>query len=560
MTFLVNSIGSNLDLEMAGYKCDNCHKEFLEKDKYNKLRCSGECRRFFCMNCTSLDKATTKILLSQKFNHLRFFCVLCDSPNLKYLNDKVSNLSRNQIPHEVFDSLANRINQLSNSVPTISEMYDMLLQNETKWNFLEKKINDIHETTNLFTTFNPNILLKSVRDMEQNIFNISSVFFNNTEETMKIQVHDSSSAEIKEAIECLKNNVANITRLVKELNNKLEISHHHSNHRPTTHSCLTTSSSTQTVSTSEEPVPPKCFSTPAHSNNQRWHYVVIYNLPVGYTPNQIIHHVKEKLGSAEFIRCYPLINECKGTTFKIGLQSRDFAVKLLEDNIWPPGVSVKWSAESSITKKASTPPPTDMLSRQPSKSVQDRIELNSSSSKRVDLHCPTTQTITSDKHAISVCKSNNFSYRQSIQFLKESQDDANNTLDPMTPPAVRLTKKSLVGNGRYLMARLREPAILASLKLFLAYLHDQPSSVCYEGYTCTSVKVFLASEGLPVDPSALRIIYYNFHESYGIGQAEVDNDLSTYGSYISSERRIHQQKSREYNNRYFSAVSPKKNF
>lgn len=553
---------------MAMFKCDNCLKEFSEKDKYNKLRCHGECRRSFCMNCTGLDKATSKALVLQKFNHLRYFCSLCDSPNLRYLNDKITNLSKNQIPQEIFDSLANRISQLTSSVPAITEIYDMLLKNETKWNLLEKRIEDIHKSLEAFAMFKPDPLLKSLREMEQNIFNISSIFLNNSEDTIKIQMQDASSGEILVGIENLKINLTKVSSVVNELTSKIDKSIHlNKQHTEVRHSICTASSYSQTESTPEASITTESSNEVVCSKNQRWHYVIISNLPAGSTPNQIVHHIKEKLGSSEFVRCYPLINEknkSEGAIYKIGLQSRNLAVKLLDNhnNIWPAEVSIKWSSESSVPQKASIP-----RLMEASQMMKFDHGTQMGLSNTVGLNRPprvesstAIGTISSDKHAISACKSNNLADGKSVQFLIERQDDKSKSMDPLTPPIVRLTSESHVGNGRYLLARLREPAILSSLKLFLAYLHDQPASVCHEGYTNTSVKVFLASEGLPTDPEALRTIYYNYHALYGISPVEVDNDLSTYGSFVSAERRIHLQRQRECNSRYFTAVSPKKFF
>lgn len=328
------------------------------------------------------------------------------------------------------------------------------------------------------------------------------------------------------------------------------------NNNPKKRPTYTTSSSTQTETPPEVANIPEVSNNSSPSRNQKWHYVIVNNLPAGFTTNHIVHHVKEKLGFTEFIRCFPLINsssESKTSTFKIGFLTKVSASKLFNNDVWPPGVSVKWSNESSLCQEASPRPTMDSL--QPVKINQVIRHVSKSS----DPSYPVV-AITSDKHAIAVCKSNSFSCEKSFQFTKDSHNVTNFSLDPMTPPTVRLTQESSTGGNRYIMSRLREPAILSSLKLFLAYLHDQPSSVCFEGYTSTSVKVFLASEGLPVDPIALRAIYYKFHDFYGISSVEVDEDLSTYRTYITSERRIHLQKIRECNSRYFTADSSKKNF
>lgn len=131
-------------------------------------------------------------------------------------------------------------------------------------------------------------------------------------------------------------------------------------------------------------------------------------------------------------------------------------------------------------------------------------------------------------------------------------------MDPMTPPMVRLSQSSHAPDGRYVLARLREPSILKALRLFLAYLHDQPSSVCFEGHTGTSIKLMLTSEGLPSDLDSLRKLYYRFHDAYGIGSTEVDADLSAFRSFFSSEKLLHLQRIRESHGKYYSSGSPSK--
>ncbi|KAH1021837.1 hypothetical protein HUJ04_011322 [Dendroctonus ponderosae] len=122
----------------------------------------------------------------------------------------------------VTDSLANQMSsKLSTSVPTISEMYDILLSIESKWGILEDKRDDIHRITELFTTCKPCMLLRPMRDMEQNLFSISQVLLGSNEDNISIQVDDSSSADLKIGMEGLRDGLTNVAAMVRELSAKV---------------------------------------------------------------------------------------------------------------------------------------------------------------------------------------------------------------------------------------------------------------------------------------------------------------------------------------------------
>lgn len=128
-------------------------------------------------------------------------------------------------------------------------------------------------------------------------------------------------------------------------------------------------------------------------------------------------------------------------------------------------------------------------------------------------------------------------------------------LDPMRPPIVRLTEQSTEGDGRFLKARLRDPKIMGIVRLFLAYMKDQPATVCVEGLTPTSIRMLLASEGLPTDPEHLLRIFSDVHQEYGLDPTAAMADLQSYRQYLSSERTHRLQQLRESAN-MFSSPSP----
>lgn len=131
-----------------------------------------------------------------------------------------------------------------------------------------------------------------------------------------------------------------------------------------------------------------------------------------------------------------------------------------------------------------------------------------------------------------------------------SPHDSQFELDPMRPPLVRLTQQSSNGDGRFLKARLRDPKIMKIVRLFLAYMKDQQPSVCVEGLTPTSIRMLLASEGLPTSPEHLKRIFSEVYHEYGISQADADADLQSYRSFLVSERTHRLQQLRESTNKF----------
>lgn len=111
-------------------------------------------------------------------------------------------------------------------------------------------------------------------------------------------------------------------------------------------------------------------------------------------------------------------------------------------------------------------------------------------------------------------------------------------LDPLKPPIVQLTERSNREGGRYTLSRLRDDKILSAIRLYLSYLYDKKPDVCINGNTCTSIKVFLASEGLPTELNSLQKLYHDFHRELGLSVSEVNKDLTAYGSEI-KWNRIH---------------------
>lgn len=124
-------------------------------------------------------------------------------------------------------------------------------------------------------------------------------------------------------------------------------------------------------------------------------------------------------------------------------------------------------------------------------------------------------------------------------------------LDPMKPPIVRLTEQSAVGDGRFLLARLREIKVYDNLRLYLAYLKDQKPDVCIDGLTLTSMHVFFASNGLPTEPEHLMNIFMEYNSTIGISPKQTLTDLETYRKYVTTRRLQYLQHSREAANKFY---------
>uniref|UniRef100_A0A6P7GND0 Uncharacterized protein LOC114338864 n=1 Tax=Diabrotica virgifera virgifera TaxID=50390 RepID=A0A6P7GND0_DIAVI len=167
---------------------------------------------------------------------------------------------------------------------------------------------------------NPEHLLKSVRQMQQDIFNISSVFFGCSDDTIKVQVEDSNSSEIKLGLQRLSENISEISNQISNLSSKLPAIQ--TEKEVSKKKIVYVTSSTQTES-------PQHFQTcperKSKVSEDKCHFVVISNLTAAYTPIQIVHYIKERLGIKDYIRCYALpkdANTATGSSFKIGIKSK----------------------------------------------------------------------------------------------------------------------------------------------------------------------------------------------------------------------------------------------
>lgn len=128
-------------------------------------------------------------------------------------------------------------------------------------------------------------------------------------------------------------------------------------------------------------------------------------------------------------------------------------------------------------------------------------------------------------------------------------------LDPMKPPIVRLTEQSASGDGTYLLGRLRDPHLYQNLRLYLAFLKDQPLTFCLDGHTSSSMQAYLYSEGLPKSDEHLLRTLLEFNSAIGISQTKTFADLEALKKHMSSKKIQHLQQTRESANKFFRPMS-----
>ncbi|XP_050305586.1 jerky protein homolog-like [Anthonomus grandis grandis] len=126
-------------------------------------------------------------------------------------------------------------------------------------------------------------------------------------------------------------------------------------------------------------------------------------------------------------------------------------------DLWPAGTVIDGHKAHPSQQIALPPTPMSIAARAASDNISKQEKLIK---------------INSDREAIAAGKSLN-GEAVNIKIVEKANNDSGGLhLDPMIPPIVRLSRKSGMENDRYLLARLRDPLLLKSLRLYLAHLHD----------------------------------------------------------------------------------------
>jgi hypothetical protein len=125
-------------------------------------------------------------------------------------------------------------------------------------------------------------------------------------------------------------------------------------------------------------------------------------------------------------------------------------------------------------------------------------------------------------------------------------------MDPLIPAVVKTTQMSAAENGRYALARLHDAQLLKTIRLYIAYLHENPHA-CYEGLTASHCKTIIGSKGLPTDVSSLKHLYIQFNIQFGnSSESEITAELATFKNYITSNRIQYMQRTREVTSRFYN--------
>lgn len=148
--------------------------------------------------------------------------------------------------------------------------------------------------------------------------------------------------------------------------------------------------------------------------------------------------------------------------------------------------------------------------------------------------------------------------RLSRDKIVENQLNRENLQSAVQSEAIVEEKTPLKHDRTHFETRLKDPKILNTVRMYLAFLHNQPSSVCYDGLTNTSAKILLALEGFPTDVNELRQMYTEIYETNGMSKESVLADLSTYRSFIATERIQRMQRARESSDKFYGRQNPKR--
>lgn len=99
---------------------------------------------------------------------------------------------------------------------------------------------------------------------------------------------------------------------------------------------------------------------------------------------------------------------------------------------------------------------------------------------------------------------------------------------------------------------LGDPAVIDDVRLYLAFLKDQPSYVCYDGNTLANIKLRLVAHGLPISSELLLRIFISYHTSLGNSESEALNDLNAFRRHAVDKRMCQLQMVREGRRNFYS--------
>lgn len=161
------------------------------------------------------------------------------------------------------------------------------------------------------------------------------------------------------------------------------------------------------------------------------------------------------------------------------------------------------------------------------------------------------------KHSIS----SGSSYRSLDTPSRSTVNSLDSTPSPPNPK-ISITDRPHqppTDSTAHLQARLKDPKIMNLVRAYLAFLHNQPTTVLHDGMTSVSAKMLLGLEGFPVDVAELKALYIKIHEDCGISKESVLADLETYRSFMATERIQRLQRARESTDKFYGRNGGSKN-
>lgn len=154
----------------------------------------------------------------------------------------------------------------------------------------------------------------------------------------------------------------------------------------------------------------------------------------------------------------------------------------------------------------------------------------------------------------------NFQKGETLYPGNGSQQRPTTIMDPLITPTINSTQISIADGNRYALSRLNNEKLYKVIRLYVAYLHDQPASVYHEGYTVISAKARIGSEGLPTDPTKLKKLFSEFNNRFDISSDDTQADLDALRNFCRSSKINEIQRNKENFNKFYNLNGNKKNF
>lgn len=136
-------------------------------------------------------------------------------------------------------------------------------------------------------------------------------------------------------------------------------------------------------------------------------------------------------------------------------------------------------------------------------------------------------------------------------------------IDPLITPTVNSTQISLADGNRYALSRLNNDKLYKIIRLYVAYLHEQPVTANFDGHTVISAKARIGSEGLPTDPAKLKKLLIEFNNRFDISTEDSQADLDALRNFCRSSKINELQRNKENFNKFYNLGTingNKKNF